>query len=343
MFYKRLLVRCHCDSFSGYGQLSLNVVRGLRDYGYDLVVRPTAIDERFGPYPEDVKKLLWDREPAIQQELFLHLPRAMYPNRKAVLWYTMWESTRLKPEWVGYMNEATAIAVPSTYCANVFSANGINQPIHKIPLFIDEVYQYRGYPKFGKFRFGAGGRTTYGGCRKGLARLITLFQKAFPDETDVELQIKTLRDTEMEQPADSRVRLIKDYYTEPQMLDWYANLNAFISISTSEGWGFMQHQAMKVGRPVITTDYAGVSEYFDDSCGFPLDYTFEQATDIYQGQGIWAVPTDESIIRSMRIAYGNRGLCEQLGMKASRSVRKFTRERYIEALSDLIQQYNLAR
>ena len=46
---RRLLVRGHCDAYSGYGQLFLNMVRGLRDYGYDLVVRPTAIDEKYAP------------------------------------------------------------------------------------------------------------------------------------------------------------------------------------------------------------------------------------------------------------------------------------------------------
>ena len=119
---RRLLVRGHCDAYSGYGQLFLNMVRGLRDYGYDLVVRPTAIDEKYAPYPEDVKRLLWDREPMIQRELFIHLPRALYPNRKVVLWYTMWESTRLQSQWVEYIDSANAVIVPSTYNANVFSA-----------------------------------------------------------------------------------------------------------------------------------------------------------------------------------------------------------------------------
>lgn len=341
--YKRLLVRGHCDAYSGYGQLFLNMVRGLRDYGYDLVVRPTAIDEKYAPYPEDVKRLLWDREPMIQRELFIHLPRALYPNRKVVLWYTMWESTRLQSQWVEYIDSANAVIVPSTYNANVFSANGIHTPIHKIPLFIDDVYEYREYPNRKKFIFGAGGRTTYGGCRKGLGRLMELFTKAFPDEKDVELQIKTLPDTQLQEPEDKRIHIIRDYYTEPQMLDWYKNLNAFVSISTSEGWGFMQHQAMKVGRPLISTNYAGVSEYFDDTCGLALDYEFEQATDIYKDMGIWAVPTEESIIRCMRILYGNRELAKVMGQNASERVSQFTKERTITALSKLIQKYDVAR
>lgn len=340
---RRLFVRGHCDAYSGYGQLFLNMVRGLREYGYDLVVRATAIDEKYAPYPEDVKSLLWDREPNIQRELFIHLPRAIYPNRKAVLWMTMWESTRLQKNWIDYLDSANGLIVPSTYNADCFSANGIHQPIHKVPLFIDDIYQYRDYPRGAKFVFGAGGRTTYGGCRKGLGRLMELFTQAFPDEQDVELQIKTLPDTELMETSDRRIRIIRDYYTEPQMLEWYRGLNAFVSISTSEGWGFMQHQAMKVGRPLISTRYAGVSEYFNNTCGFELDYTFERATDIYKDMGIWAVPTSESVIRAMRLAYGNRELCKVAGQNASESVSRFTKERTIQAVSDLIQKYDIAR
>ncbi len=342
---RRLLVRGHCDSFSGYGQLFCGLVRGLKDYGFDLVVRPTCVDERYGPLGDDIKSLLWQNEPAIQRELLVHLPRASHPNKKAVLWFTMWESARLKPTWVEFLNDSKAVIVPNAWNASTFSASGVDSPIHKVPLFIDRnIYGYKEMRKSGTFIFGCGGRTVYGGCRKGLDRLVKLFKRAFPDERGVQLWIKTLPDCEIDDPKDSRVRIWKDYLTDSMMADWYSKLHCFVSVSSGEGWGFMQHQAMSIGRPLISARYSGVAEFFDgESSGFPLEYTFEQATDIYKEHGIWGVPTDESVIRSMRIAYGNLDLCESKGWNASKRVSEFTIENTINKLVPLIEKYEISR
>lgn len=341
---RRLLLRGHCDSYSGYGQLTCGLIRGLRDYGFDLVVRPTMVQEQFGPLPEDIKGLIWQNEPAIHRELFVHLPRSPYPGRKSILWFTMWESTRIKPSWVDLLNDSTAVVVPNDWNASTFNAAGVNKPIHKVPLFIDRgIYHYREMNKSGPFIFGCGGRTESGGCRKGLNRVIDLFKAAFPDDNGVQLWIKSLPDHNIKDPLDSRIRIFKDYLSEGEMAKWYGRIHCFVSVSTSEGWGFMQCQSMSVGRPLISTRYSGVAEYFDESCGFPLDYTFEQSTDIYNDMGIWSVPTDESVIRSMRIARGNLDLCVEKGWLASKRVSSFTIDNTMRLLVPLIDKYDIAR
>jgi glycosyltransferase involved in cell wall biosynthesis len=57
--------------------------------------------------------------------------------------HTMWESSRLPPSWVGPVNRARAVMVPTRYVADVFRASGVSVPIEITPDGVDpSVYHY---------------------------------------------------------------------------------------------------------------------------------------------------------------------------------------------------------
>ena len=70
--------------------------------------------------------------------------------------------------------------------------------------------------------------------------MIDLFKAAFPDDNGVQLWIKSLPDHNIKDPLDSRIRIFKDYLSEDEMAKWYGRSHCFVSVSTSEGWGFMR-------------------------------------------------------------------------------------------------------
>lgn len=334
----KLLMRGHLDSFSGYGQLFCSLIKGVKNLGITPVVCPSFRDESFAPLPPSIKSLIPPIFPMWENDFLLHVPRSRFPSSKKTVFFTMWESTRLDPCWVGSLNKHVAVIVPSDWSVNCFSASGVLSPIHKIPLGVDtSLYSYTPPKQRDTFVFGCGGRTVYGGCRKSLKRISELFKKAFPIEKDVELRVKSLPDLGESMVDDPRVKVFTNFLPEEEMKNWFADLDCFVSLSTSEGWGFMQHKSLALGRPLISVKYGGVQEYFDERMGFELDFDYQKASGIYEGYGLWASPKEDSVIDCMRYAYNHRSESESRGRFGAQKMSKYSIEEMVRRLLPILE------
>jgi len=271
-------------------------------------------------------------------EMIIHCPSYCPAGKKRLVYNTMWESTRLHKESVLNLNQADVIVVPSDFNLCMFNAQGIRRTMTKVPMGIDtDIFHYRPQKQGSEFVFGVAGRTAAGGCRKGFEDVLVAWKKAFPKKVkDVRLQIKCFPDDPEIKVDDDRIQFIRQFWTRKDLANWYAGLDCFASASKGEGWGLMQHEAMATGRPVIAVPFGGITEFYDESVGYPVDFDLRPAENHYQNGGLWAVPKPDSLVDRMREVYGNRGL--EKALRASERGMKLNWDNSNKALDQVLRK-----
>jgi glycosyltransferase involved in cell wall biosynthesis len=334
-----IYVRGHYDNYNSYGILATAIVEGLLHHGHNVRCIPTKgtdyKDTRWHTVKHDViSPLLIGEGIRPPAELCIMSPATAILKKNNVapttVRLTMFESPRLDPYWIKFENTCRAMILPNEGNAIGFHAAGVIVPFYTVPLgYDDRVYRYSPMDMQGKCVFGLGGRIhPITDKRKGASEAVEIFQKAFPNEQDVELQIKTLNcDPVVVNPkGDNRIKVISELYSLNQLFNWYKGLTAYLSLSRSEGWGLMQHEAMVVGRPVISTRFLGIKEFIRPECMYEVGFTTEQAKVHPDGfsPGIWTKPNVDDVISQMRAVYRNRMLAAEKGKQANLSVRHLT-------------------
>ncbi len=189
--------------------------------------------------------------------------------------------------------------------------------------------------------FGTAGRLSVGGVRKGIDKVIRAFLDAFPSNPDVRLCIKIFPDCRLPLTNDSRIVILRKYLTEREMARWYRSITCFISAARSEGWGLMQHQALATGRPVVSVEYGGITEFFGPDVGYPVDYKLVPADSYYQGCGLWAEPSHDSLVDRMRQIYENRFEARKLGDAGASKVAPLSWRASNEKLIEILHRIGM--
>jgi len=317
----QILLRASVNTYTGYGLHAVAIISGLTRQGYDLQIAPIGFDEKFSAIPESIKNRITYADNNGNWELLLYPPNKKPTPGKKTVYLTMWEATRIPQQYIPYLNMAECLIVPCRWNVENFTAQGVTRPIYQVPLGIyTNIYKYSPMLLDGPCIFGAAGRLASGGIRKGLDKVIDAFQEAFPVEQDVRLYVKAFSDCPLPEANDPRIVILQKYLTDQEMAAWYRSITCFVSASSGEAWGLMQHQAMATGRPIISVDYGGVKEFFSKDTGYPLDYKLVPADKFYANCGVWAEPSLESLIEQMRNVYQDRKKAELLGRLSSKQV-----------------------
>ena len=333
----RLTILADVNAHTGYGQHLIAVTRGLTKLGIFVSIRAVSKSSpSWGPkIPEDIlQRLVYGPQPEPIELIISPVRIAPTPGKRTIYW-TMHESTVITPAQVAMLNAAEVVVVPSQWNASCFSACGVNSRMVVIPLGIDPgVFHYRKAATDRPFVFGAAGSQANGEVRKGLARTISAFQAAFPDESDVRLRVKSLPDYPVKATRDRRIEMTSGWMTDDQLADWYAGINCFVSLARGEGWGLMQHQAMAVGRPVIASRFGGLTEYLTASNALLVDFDLVKAEAPWMG--LWALPCERHAAALMRRAYLKPSAMATIGKKASESAGQFTWDDSVIRLASLL-------
>lgn len=305
---KRACLRGVVDGYSSYSLHLFRVVEGLAKLGRDVTVYPVTIESGKAPIPQVVQDSLVRKHQLEDWEMVIHCPTFNPGDKKRVVYNTMWETTRLHKQCILNLNQADLVIVPSTFNLSTFNAQGVQRTMAKVPMGIDtNLFRYTPPMKKDTFIFGAAGRTSAGGCRKGLQDVVNAWRKAFPKKVkDVRLHIKCYPDDPELDFEDDRIFLSREFWNRKQLSLWYSKIDCFASASKGEGWGLMQHEAMATGRAVIAVPFGGITEFFDESVGYPVDFTLDRAEGHYDNGGLWAVPKLDSLVDRMREVYDKR-------------------------------------
>lgn len=125
------------------------------------------------------------------------------------------------------------------------------------------------------------------------------------------------------------VYLYMDLMDRNQIMRFHKTGDCFISAHRGEGWGIPQVEAMLAGKPVITTGYGGVNEYFTDGLNakvlpfkmVPL-FGMEHSSKWYTNEQQWADVDKSELQKAMREAFTNQGDYKAMADKGKKFVEK---------------------
>ncbi len=179
--------------------------------------------------------------------------------------YTMFESTRIVPEWVLMINlYFDAVIVPDPFLVDAYKNSGVTVPIFHIPLGLD-LNRFLTTPlkeekKEGPFVFAA---LCSGIERKNLITTIRAFAKALGNDKRARLHIncrtadQEVRDaifTEITELGCSNICYTEFRLKQDAYLKFFRSVDCLLSLSKGEGFSIQPREAMALGIPVIVTD-----------------------------------------------------------------------------------------
>lgn len=338
----RVILRGVPDGYSSYCFHWLHVVRGLGLKGYNVNTLPIPFEGTGKALPSWATETIVHKLQPEPWEMVIHCPSFGPAEKRKIVYNTMWESTRIPRQSLLNMNNCYAVVVPSDWQMQVFSAQGVDTELFKVPMGIDtELFSYKPRIKKDVFVFGTAGRTNAGGCRKNIPEVVGAFQKAFEGVDDVRLEIKCYPEDPDIAIDDGRITLIKEFWGRERLAKWYESLDGFASASRGEGWGLMQHEAMATGRPVISVNFGGITEFFDDQVGYPVEFSMSRADGHYDKGGLWAEPDFDSLIDHMRTVYAGGSQVDEKSFRAASRGAHYSWERSNTALEGVLNVLGL--
>lgn len=310
-----VIVPCDCENpckvfwygysnWSGYGRVTKHSVSALRSLGLKIKSMPHL-------------------DGAVGDVLNRHLPSALkdavrvahlMPNRRVPrgkynVRFTVWEASRIPPDWVDLLNQEDEVWVPSGFCKEVFKDSGVTKPIQVIPhaVNIDEFNPKSKNPLFPDERFTflwIGDNLP----RKGLDVFIQAFKEEFSRSEPVRalvriyslavitgngptrtmlIQLASQRWRAFAENITSKVKsksflnqaylsegiqIVSEKLPSSSMPGLYHSAQCYVMSSRGEGFGLCGLEALACGIPVIYTNWSGQTEFLNKNNAYPVAY-----------------------------------------------------------------------
>jgi glycosyltransferase involved in cell wall biosynthesis len=152
--------------------------------------------------------------------------------------------------------------------------------------------------------------------RKNIGQLVEAFGREFRAEEPVELVLHCFNPYLPHLDVESEVRRLAPQSHAPirishpvageSMVELYNSSDVFALPARAEGWGLPIVEAMACGLPAIVTNYSALTDYLNESNGYPLRVA--KMVDVYDpffypagwDLGQWAEPDFDDLRRLMR-------------------------------------------
>lgn len=324
-----------CVGISGYDNLVFETISGLCAMDLDVRINAnSSLNYEHCPLPFRNIHMI---KPDNAWELVIAPPCDLHSrqiNSKSII-LTMWETEQLDKDWVRHINNGNIVCVPSQWAIDCFRKNGVKIPIVKIPLGYNHMIfsNFNNFPK--TLTFGTAASLSSGGLRKNTGYIIDLFQKTFPNQENVKLKVKITPSSSLPNCNDPRVEINRQFLSNTELAEWYKSISVFVNASYAEGFGLHLIESMASGRPIISTAYSAVTEYFNNDVGWTVEHEMISAVGgAYFGN--WGKPITESLIENMKYVYDNQHEIVTKGENAGFQARNFTWKNFGQKLTKTI-------
>lgn len=198
----------------------------------------------------------------------------------------VWELEELPEHWIPYMCMANEFWTPSEFASSVFRKYTKKKVVtvpHSVTASYDEKYdrKYFGLPE-DKFLF----LTMYASDslveRKNPQAVVRAFKKAFKkNDPSVGLVIKVVPSKHRTGDIDELKRMTAGYnnvyfltgeYEKIEVNSMLRDVDAYVSLHRSEGFGLTLAESMMLGTPTISTNWSGNVEFQNEDTACMVDY-----------------------------------------------------------------------
>jgi glycosyltransferase involved in cell wall biosynthesis len=197
--------------------------------------------------------------------------------------YTAWETTRVPPRNIAWLQTVDEVWIPSPWGRLVLVDSGLDAArVRVVPEGVDPE---RFFPaatgarvEDARFRFLCVGKLE---PRKGIADLVTAFGEEFRPDEPVELYLHCFNPYEPGRDLAAAVAALAPSVHAPihvgparspaELLALYQSSDAFVLPTRGEGWGLPIVEAMACALPVIVTGHGAVVSYADDEVAYLID------------------------------------------------------------------------
>lgn len=308
------------EVYNGYGRVTRSVIEALTQRGHEVSVNG------------NVGGRAVKRNRAI--DIAISQPWCVAPQiAQSRVFITMWEASEFPEATLARMRKHPCVVVPSQHNVDALKKHRIKAKL--LPFGVAPAFMFM--PGDGPLTFLSVSEDHGVPERKRASVVVEAFRKAFPVEAGVRLIVKQSPNCALIPNFDRRVELIRERYTDEQMLDLYSKAHVGVQISGLEGWGLPAHEFIAHGRPVIATLWGGHANFLDAKCAFPLEYKLCRAPKrVYGGVGQYAHASEQSLIRAFRWCYENPDDVALRGAAAYRKSLHFTPETFGARLISLL-------
>jgi len=283
------------DEDSGYGVAAARAIAALEDSGLGVTWTPFVPGARWGLGYQPVPTRAPDRAPVVVAHMvpeYLPLIRARRPDAFLVA-HTVWDTDRIPDHWVGCLNEADLVVVPSRFSAAAIDGRGVSAPVAIVPHVAPPPLPAGGGATDAWADIPDDALVFYTVAewneRKAVFRTVEAYLRAFSSRDNVVLVVKTSQ-RDRRAPASSartaagegtsawslarllaahgepaQIRLVTRVLTHKEMAALHRRGDCFVSLARAEGWGLGAFDAAAYGNPVVTTAFGGQLDYLAGS------------------------------------------------------------------------------
>lgn len=270
-------------------------------------------------------------------------------NHKKIISVCVFE-TKMPHSWVDALNipEVKQIWTVSEFCKQKIIESGVIKPIEVINLGIDERFKRNGAnvsPKDKSFKFlnvsaphGMGKVD-----RKGLHILVNAFKEEFGDSSEITLILKInpiymfhfnpnrsvndyIKSLLPNGININNIAILQDYLGTEWLNNLYNTCDCGVYPHMGEGFGLPIAEMIKIGKPVITTDYSATNEFSDPRLRIKVQDMVNLDLDCEHPylHRLFANPDKIHLKKLMRQVYENYKEESELAKAYSKEVDRFT-------------------
>lgn len=258
---------------------------------------------------------------------------------KYTILFLMWESEYLPEKLKKNVTLFNEIWTASSYCQKLFKKifNGdIIVVPHPVEVHLKPIQNQNPTIFFNENKFSYLFIFSYHSSieRKNPFFLIEAFIKAFGNNQDVELVIKTngakhFKSAERklyQASANQKNITIIDFDLDRNEINHLINnCDCYVSMHHSEGFGLTLAEAMCLNKPTVATNYSGNTQFMNENNSFLIDYELGliENTDANFGpKTLWGNPMMEDAIKKLKEVYENTDLRKEKAKNAQRNVQE---------------------